>query len=74
MVITRSLGTMVTYGFVEGGLAIDLEIASKLGASVVEILPEWRSLPDDHSLAVLLDDAVHAIDKSIEDVRARSQR
>ena len=57
MVMTRALGTMVTYGFVEGGLAIDLEIASKLGASVVEILPEWRSLPDPSILRDQVSDA-----------------
>jgi sugar phosphate isomerase/epimerase len=42
----RPLGTMITYGFVDGGLESDLEIARLLGVEVVEILPDWRNLPD----------------------------
>jgi len=42
----RPLGTMVAYGFAPGGLATDLAIARRLGASVVEAFPDWRTLPD----------------------------
>lgn len=50
MVIKRPLGTMVTYGFVPGGLSVDLAIAARLGATVVEILPDWRAYPDPRVL------------------------
>lgn len=53
----RRLGTMVAYGFVEGGLAVDLAIARRLGASVLEILPDWRALPDPKTLRVQVADA-----------------
>ncbi len=42
----RPLGTMVTYGFVADALTIDLAIARRLGATAVEILPDWRIFPD----------------------------
>ena len=57
MTIPRPIGTMVTYGFVPGGLAFDLAIAKKLSASVVEILPEWKSLPDPRELHKQVTDA-----------------
>jgi sugar phosphate isomerase/epimerase len=44
--IPRPLGTMVAYGFAEIDLAADLELARRLGASVLEIFPDWRALPD----------------------------
>ena len=43
---TRPLGTMVAYGFAGGDLAVDLAIARRLGATVLEILPDWRVFPD----------------------------
>jgi sugar phosphate isomerase/epimerase len=42
----RPLGTMVTYGFTAIDLAAELSLARRLGASVLEILPDWRALPD----------------------------
>jgi sugar phosphate isomerase/epimerase len=59
--IRRLLGTMIVYGFPRGDLAIDLDIAARLGAEVVEVLPDWKSYPDpaviraraaDHGLAI----------------------
>jgi sugar phosphate isomerase/epimerase len=44
--IPRPLGTMVAYGFAEIDLAADLELARRIGASVLEIFPAWRALPD----------------------------
>lgn len=52
---------MVAYGFPGVEVRGDLAIAGRLGASCVEVLPDWRSLPDpvafgalaaDHGLAV----------------------
>jgi sugar phosphate isomerase/epimerase len=57
----RALGTMVTYGFVEGGLAVDLAIAQRLGASVVEILPDWRVFPDPKRLSAEVEEAGLAV-------------
>jgi sugar phosphate isomerase/epimerase len=37
---------MVAYGFAAIDLDSDLTLAHRLGASVLEIFPEWRSLPD----------------------------
>ena len=42
----RSLGTMITYGYPEIALADELDLALRIGASVLEILPEWSRLPD----------------------------
>jgi sugar phosphate isomerase/epimerase len=53
----RPLGTMVTYGFAARGLESDLAIARQLGASVLEILPDWRSYPDARSLRTQLADS-----------------
>ena len=57
----RTLGTMVTDGFVPLGLANDLKIARRLGAQVVEILPNWRALPDPKRLAREVNNAGLAI-------------
>lgn len=46
----RPLGTMIAYGFAAGDVGVDLEIASRLGASVLEILPDWRAFPDPKPL------------------------
>jgi sugar phosphate isomerase/epimerase len=48
--IPRPLGTMVAYGFAEIDLAADLALAVGLGASVLEIFPAWRALPDPDAL------------------------
>lgn len=53
----RRLGTMVVYGFANRDLAIDLEIARRIGASVVEILPDWRAFPDPEPLRRQVADA-----------------
>jgi sugar phosphate isomerase/epimerase len=45
-VLKRSLGTMITYGYPEITLDDELDLAIWLGASVLEILPEWSCLPD----------------------------
>ncbi len=37
---------MITYGFEGVCLDAELELASRLGVSVLEILPDWRNLPD----------------------------
>ena len=53
----RPLGTMIAYGFARGHLETDLAIAARLGASCVEVLPDWRSLPDPGMLRDRLADA-----------------
>ena len=42
----RRLGTMITYGYPDIALDDELDLAVWLGASVLEILPEWSCLPD----------------------------
>ncbi|WP_435005862.1 sugar phosphate isomerase/epimerase family protein [Tundrisphaera lichenicola] len=37
---------MIAYGFPKLEVAIDLEIARRIGASLVEVLPDWKSQPD----------------------------
>ena len=44
--IVRPLGTMVAYGFATVDFAAELALARRIGASVLEVLPEWRTLPD----------------------------
>lgn len=56
MPIVRPLGTMVTYGFDLRSLAIDLEIAARLGVTVLEVLPDWRTSPDPRLLRQRLAD------------------
>lgn len=41
---------MITYGYPDIDLADELELAWHLGASVLEILPEWSRLPDPREL------------------------
>jgi sugar phosphate isomerase/epimerase len=48
--IRRSLGTMIVYGFPRGDVEVDLAIAGRLGAEVLEILPHWPSDPDPSPL------------------------
>lgn len=61
---SRVLGTMVAYGFARGHLETDLGIAAWMGAEVLEILPDWRSLPDPEFLRRRVEDAgvrVHSV-------------
>jgi sugar phosphate isomerase/epimerase len=46
VVAARPLGTMIIYGFPEQELEPELEIALGIGASVLEILPDWSAFPD----------------------------
>lgn len=52
---SRALGTMIAYGFPDRDLNHDLDLAQRLGASVVEIFPNWRSYPDPRTLRAQLD-------------------
>ncbi|GAC1463237.1 MAG: hypothetical protein NVSMB9_00460 [Isosphaeraceae bacterium] len=45
MSIVRKLGTMVAYGYRGLDLSVDLALALRLGAELVEILPDWRAFP-----------------------------
>src|SRR5437870_5210242 len=42
----RALGTMLTYGFPDLDLEAELALATRLGAKLLEILPEWSRFPD----------------------------
>ncbi len=42
----RPLGTMVTYGYPDIDLDAELSLAVSIGASLLEILPEWSGFPD----------------------------
>ena len=55
--IVRPLGTMVAYGFDTVDFAAELALARRLGASVLEILPDWRALPDPSVLRCQVADA-----------------
>ena len=55
--IRRNLGTMIAYGFPRLGLDVDLAIAARIGAEVVEVLPSWRDLPDPLRLSDRLGEA-----------------
>ena len=44
--VTRPLGTMVAYGFERGSVHVDLDVADRLGVTVLEILPDWMRYPD----------------------------
>jgi sugar phosphate isomerase/epimerase len=46
IVADRPLGTMIVYGFPEIDLPDELSLARRIGASVLEILPEWGRFPD----------------------------
>ena len=54
--IARPLGTMVAYGFPEKDVAHDLDLARKMGATCLEILPHWKSRPDPLSLRQQVED------------------
>jgi sugar phosphate isomerase/epimerase len=52
---------MIAYGFVRGHLTTDLDLARRLGASLVEILPDWRQFPDPIVLKVHVETAGLAV-------------
>jgi sugar phosphate isomerase/epimerase len=54
--IARPLGTMIVYGYAEKDVAIDLDLAIRLGANCVEILPHWRAYPDPAPLRRIVSD------------------
>src|SRR5262245_39351645 len=47
---------MVTYGFPRGHLKTDLALAKQIGATNVEVLPDWRASPDPLQLRQTLQD------------------
>jgi sugar phosphate isomerase/epimerase len=60
-VAERPLGTMIVYGFPDIDLFNELGLAQRIGASVLEILPDWGRFPDpaaisaraaDHGLSI----------------------
>jgi sugar phosphate isomerase/epimerase len=61
--IRRPLGTMIVFGFARGDPAVDLEIAARLGAEVLEVLPDWKSYPDPEVIRTRAEDrglAIHS--------------
>jgi sugar phosphate isomerase/epimerase len=54
--IARPLGTMIVYGYAEKDVATDLDLALRIGATCVEILPLWRTYPDPKPLKRLVSD------------------
>ena len=59
--IRRPLGTMIVYGYPKAELTGELAIAHRIGASLLEILPDWRSEPDPLELVARVEDAGLAI-------------
>ena len=53
----RPLGTMIAYGFAGLPVSVDLALAKAMGASVLEVLPDWENLPDPSSLRSQVVDA-----------------
>jgi sugar phosphate isomerase/epimerase len=45
-VAERRLGTMIAYGFPRLSFDSELDLAGRLGARILEILPEWGAYPD----------------------------
>jgi sugar phosphate isomerase/epimerase len=59
----RRLGTMVTYGYPEIELDDELRLARRIGATVLELLPMWKLLPDPAiagAMAAEFDLAIHS--------------
>ena len=54
--IRRSLGTMIVYGYPRADLAGELAIAQRIGATHLEILPDWRAYPDPTELVARVTD------------------
>lgn len=59
--IRRELGTMIVYGYARSSLEQELSIAGKIGAEVLEILPDWRSDPDPSPLGRRIADSEFSI-------------
>ena len=55
--IRRKLGTMIVYGYPRAELSGELAIARKIGAELLEILPDWRTYPDPGELVARTLDA-----------------
>ena len=53
----RELGTMVAFGFPGLDFTAELALADRLGATVLEILPDWRRCPDPGALRAPVADA-----------------
>ena len=53
----RRLGTMIVYGYPRLDIQVDLNLAQKLNAEVVEVLPLWSALPDPVELRTKVADA-----------------
>jgi sugar phosphate isomerase/epimerase len=54
---------MIAYGFTRGDLAIEFGLAHRLSVSLLEILPDWRQLPDPLALRARVQDeglAIHS--------------
>jgi sugar phosphate isomerase/epimerase len=60
----RELGTMVAYGFTGLDFTAELALADRLGATVLEILPDWRKYPDPRALRAPVADAGLSIHSS----------
>jgi sugar phosphate isomerase/epimerase len=54
--IRRSLGTMIVYGFPRAAIEVELDLASRLGAEVLEILPDWQAFPEPAPLRTRVGD------------------
>jgi sugar phosphate isomerase/epimerase len=54
--IRRPLGTMIVYGFPKASIEVELGIVRRLGAEVLEILPDWRAYPDPVPLRTMVGD------------------
>lgn len=55
--VRRPLGTMIVYGYPRADLPGELAIAAQIGATHLEILPDWRSYPDPRELVARVADA-----------------
>jgi sugar phosphate isomerase/epimerase len=55
---------MITYGYAKVDVEVDLRIAARLGAKVIEVLPDWRNRPDPRILRERIDDSdlkIHSV-------------
>lgn len=59
--IRRDLGTMIVYGYPRADLDGELALARRIGATCLEILPDWRSYPDPADLVARAGDAGLAV-------------
>lgn len=60
----RPIGTMITYGYPRISLTGELDLAERIGASVLEILPDWAAYPDPRQVRRSVSDAgltVHSV-------------